>query len=204
MRRRDTGLTLPQILIVVTIVVILSALGLAAFGPQIRRQAHEGQIRRDLQAWVVALNIYKNDYDNLLPHGSMTLPRAGIVPARAPKSLVVPSPVGPVSGPPYLMTTSQRQINNEERQGRLIRWDQEKYPVVYLNYFSRTGGTRFADLLIPRAKSNWQVEGFELRTMRWRQDEFLSAYLSGRIGWSWNPSEYQLSSGMYNTFLGRQ
>lgn len=204
MNHRQAGLTLPQILVVIAILVILGALGLAAFGPQLRRQAHEGAVRRDLQAWVVALNIYKNENDNLLPYGSRALQMAGVVPERAPQSLVVSSPLGPVTGPPYIMTTSQRQIDNEERQGRLIRWNPEKYPVVYLNYFTRPNRVQFADLLVPAAKPNWQQDGFELRKMRWRQEEFLTAHLGGRIGWSWYPFDYTISSATYNTFLGRR
>ena len=202
MKRRDAGLTLPQVLIVITIVIILSALGLAAFGPQIRRQAHEGQVRRDLQAWVVALNIYKNENDNLLPYSLWHYERSGLVPMRAPDSLTVKNGNQVLKAPRYSMMPDQAQLDVDERQGRLLQWDSSKNSVVSLPFFTRPDRVRTVNLTIPQPTENWRVEGFKMRQMRWRQEERLAGFLDGRVGWTWHPSEYHLSTGFYNTFFG--
>jgi hypothetical protein len=202
MRGRDTGLTLPQILIVVTIVVILSALGLAAFGPQIRRQAHEGQIRRDLQAWVVALNIYKNDYDNLLPAQNDRFEKSGLVPMRAPSSLTVMNGRQPITAPRYEMMPDQAQLDVDERQGRLLQWDAAKNSIVSMPFLTRPGKIRYVELKVPQPTENWETDGFVMRVRRWRQEERLAAFLDGRVSWTWDPQEYQFSTAIYNTFFG--
>lgn len=65
-RSENRGFTLVEILLIVGIIAILTALVFASFGPA-REKARESSCVNNLQQWGRALSMYRADYDGLDP-----------------------------------------------------------------------------------------------------------------------------------------
>ena len=72
---RKRGITFAEVLIVVAVILVLAAVVWLALGPAIRKKTFEARVRNDLAQIVVAINIYRGDYDDSLPRSFDALPK---------------------------------------------------------------------------------------------------------------------------------
>src|SRR5512138_1741237 len=67
--KKKRGVTLIEILIVVGIILTLTVVIWVVVGPAVKKKSYETLVRNDLHQIYVAINVYRNQYDDDLPLG---------------------------------------------------------------------------------------------------------------------------------------
>lgn len=181
MRRRNSapgarapGFTLVEIVVVMGIILVLCAVLWFALGPAVRAKGWEARIRSDLHQIAVAIDLYRQDYDDRLPLSLASLPKT--TPQKIDGWPQVSSySLGYPTDGTYKYMMSHRMQVFQERFAK-VKWRPEDDPIVLATFFRRATGARIRKCFEP-------VEG----QIAWhKMDEVLvlGAFVDGSVRWT--------------------
>jgi prepilin-type N-terminal cleavage/methylation domain-containing protein len=139
------GLTLPEILIVISIMVVLCATTWLVVAPRVKTKALETGVAEDLHQFSVAVNTYMVDHDDNYPNWPRDLPKGTPLKVRNFKSYLgnpaYDESVGQGFGP-YVLTYHLWARLAEKARSPRVPWDANKWPIVNSPLLKKSIGTK--------------------------------------------------------------
>lgn len=172
---RTRGVTLVEVIVVITILMTLAALLFLAIAPGAKRAAIETRIRSDLKQITSAIAIYRADYDDGFP------PNLDVLPTGTP--LVYPNwPVQSELCPGCQIGVASYSYWYSHRQQRLaefydvgVRFDETKDAIVDARFYQKETNQEYR---LPQ-----KLEGGGYRQMRVPLRLVLGARTDGSVYW---------------------
>jgi prepilin-type N-terminal cleavage/methylation domain-containing protein len=186
MKRKTSGLTLPEIIIVIAIIVIVTAIVWLSIAPGMRARALEHSVRQDLSQIVVALRLYRDDYDGEWPNRLIDLPKEAPV-LNMNWHRYFPNPYFRYSSERYNLDRDLPSRQAETLYKPKFPFDEDKDPIVS-SHLSKSQVT-----WLPYEMPSACAEPLRLR--EWPCEQTLKAFADGRIGWErCNLSQWQFEN----------
>lgn len=192
------GITLPEVLIVVAIVLSLLVLLWFALGPTALGKGKEARIRSDLMQIHLGMQLYRSEYDGHLPpsHRALaTVTGRNLERPEWTKEVEVECGVGRAI---YYFARSIATIEGEKTYEPVFQYDAKKHPYIKSNFHCRwTGG---------------QIRVIHFRGPKDRvgeakvQPEILVIGVTeeGSLGWFWQTEQWEYEYMMKRSFGGQR
>lgn len=182
------GVTLPEILVVVTIIAILVATLTIVLRPIIVQKSQESTVRSDLRQNITALNLYMSDYDGNLPAYLSDLAGGYKYVKGRPELANYPGALG---APEYFLAYNYGVRVTEKRRSLTSKFDQSRNAVVKANFFPRSLGFQ-----TKRYFSNPR-QGFVNSISKTEAFEVLGGFLDGHVRWVPMLEEWEEEAAFY-------
>jgi hypothetical protein len=168
------GITLVEVLVVTAIVVSLVAVGWMLLAQAAKRRALEVGVRNDLRQFVVALTMYKSDYDGVYPLGADALHRHVPNVPLEPTNIREPLPGCGAGSVEYHFTRNISILTLEKKYHAEYPFDERVNPVVKTPGICRKPGT--TQEFVFYGAGHWQPRVREVKLV-------LGAKIDGSVGW---------------------
>lgn len=192
------GITLPEVLIVVAIVLSLLVLLWFALGPTALGKGKEARIRSDLMQIHLGMQLYRSEYDGHLPPSHRALATVTGKDLKRPewtKEVEADCGVGRAF---YFYARSRTILEGEGTYDPVFRYDAAKHPYVKSNFHCRrTGGkVRVINFRDPKDRVGEARIVPEILVLGVRED--------GGQGWFWQTEQWELEYADKRTFGGKR
>lgn len=186
--KRQRGITLIEIIIVITIILLLSAVAWMILGPKSKASAVESSARSDLKQCVAAIHIYMADNDGNLPLWPKSLPKG--TPIRVQNFAMLagnPDYFSPTGYGDIVLTRHYFAVLAERLYTPRYPWDEDKYPILMSPIKKEIRGAK-------RQVPYYSGCGKFVRLIPSGLAKALSAFMDGHTDWHPSPSDYSLEN----------
>lgn len=192
--RLRRGITLVQTLVVITIIVVVTAILGLTIGPRAKVKAKEVRVKSDLRQFASAINLYRSDFDDRLPVSRDNLYAWGK--GNLPKWELDESFVQPTDMPwagyvNYFFTMPWEFQQIASKVPLKHPFSESNSSIVKAKFWRRSAGNQ----IIPFEVTLWP-DGQIIDAGR-DPVKVLGARLDGSVGWFWLLEDFQMETMNY-------
>jgi type II secretory pathway pseudopilin PulG len=193
------AITLVEILVVIAIILIVSAIAWMALGPAAKVKSMEARVTSDLKQISTAFNIYMGEYDDNPPLGFQSIPHAPSKLAgwKTGKSInKANKPSAAQCTDDYTLTYNYPMMLIEQKHPVKYRFEADEYGIAFAPQIVWPDAeTIELDQLME------DDDGSRVR-MSYKQSvpKYLTAFLDGHVTWSIEPNQWSNEVRLWNSY----